>query len=128
MLFPHPEGNYVLDDIVTPIDIEKYEYYLHATGFDAEKSEFLLHGFRNGFDIGYRGPLQRRDLSNNLPITVGLEGEIWEKLMKEVKLGRHAGLYESIPYDLHAISSMPCAQGWKSDEIDFPSLLQFWAR
>ena len=51
-----------------------------------------------GFDIGYRGLLCRCSYSNNIPIMVGLESEIWAKLMKEVHAGRHAGPYKTIPY------------------------------
>ena len=48
--------------------------------------------------MGYRGPLQRQNFSRNIPITVGSESEMWDKLMKEVELGRHAGPFKQIPY------------------------------
>ena len=91
-------GNYVLDDIVTPIDVEKYQALLVASQFNPVLSKFLLDGFTRGFDIGYRGPWIRRNLSNNIPITIGTEQDIWDKLMKEVKAGRHAGPYKKIPF------------------------------
>ena len=91
-------GNYVLDDIVTPIDVEKYQALLVASQFNPVLSKFLLDGFTRGFDIGYRGPLIRRNLSNNIPITIGTEQDILDKLMKEVKVGRHAGPYKEIPF------------------------------
>ena len=50
-------------------------------------------GFEQGFDIGYRGPLNRKDDSDNIPFTVGDEFDMWEKIMKEVQLGRFVGPY-----------------------------------
>ena len=46
-----------LNDIFTPINVEVLEQYLQDTGYDEEKTRFLVQGFQHGFDIGYRGPL-----------------------------------------------------------------------
>ena len=86
------------ENIVTPINVDKYEQCLRQSGFDVQKLEVLLSGFHHRFDISYRGPIIRQDQSNNLPITVGSEQEIWDKLMKKVSLGRHAGPFHSIPF------------------------------
>ena len=91
--------NVNLHDIVTPIHVDKYQRYLLATDFDKTKAHFLVNGFKHGFDIGYKGPLKRRDLSKNIPIRIGSKLDMWTKLMKEVKLGRHAGPFKAIPYD-----------------------------
>ena len=93
-------GNYNLFEVVTPIKINKYARLLEDSGFDVEKSRFLVKGFQDGFDIGYRGPQFRRDTSRNIPISkaVGSESEMWEKLMKEVSVGRHSGPYLKIPF------------------------------
>ena len=50
--------------------------------------------------MGYRGPTNRRDFSNNIPFTPGIgdKFEMWEKLIKEVKTGRVAGPFENIPF------------------------------
>ena len=88
-----------LDDIVTPIDVDELEKLLIETQYDEKRTNKLIEGFRKGFDIGYRGPTNRTDLSNNLPIHIGSHEEIWEKLMKEVRLNRYAGPFEEIPYD-----------------------------
>ena len=61
----------------------------------------ILHiypGFKDGFDIGYRGPLDRQDVSDNIPFTVGDEMVLWHKVMDEVKVHRFAGPYEKIPF------------------------------
>ena len=96
--------NYELNDIVTPIKVEVLGEYLQLSGYDPLKSREILNGFEKGFDIGYRGPMDRQNWSQNLPLTIGTETDIWNKLMKEVKLGRHAGPYDFIPYE-HFIQS-----------------------
>ena len=60
------------------------------------KTEYLVKGFRDGFDIGYRGVENRRDFSDNLPLSneLGTEVDLWNKVMKEVEVGRYAGPYE----------------------------------
>ena len=59
-----------------------------------------LDGFKYGFDIGYEGPDLRKDESKNIPFReVGSTEELWEKVMKEVSLGRYAGPYEEVPYE-----------------------------
>ena len=71
---------------------------LQESNYDTDETNFILSGFTEGFDIGYRGPTLRQDTSNNIPFTVGDDYEMWEKLMKEVKLKRVAGPYEEIPF------------------------------
>ena len=53
-----------------------------------------MQSFTEGFDIGYRGPVNRINKSRNIPITVGSKVELWNKIMKEVKEGRYAGPYK----------------------------------
>ena len=75
-----------------------YAGWLRRSNFDQEKSEVLIKGFSEGFDIGYRGPNDRADESENIPFSVGSHEDMWAKIMKEVKLGRTSGLYSSVPY------------------------------
>ena len=93
-------GNFDIEGIVTPIKLDCYRRLLEKSNFNKEKSGYLLDGFKNGFDIGYRGPQNCRDSTRNIPIRdgVGSETIMWEKLMKEVELGRHAGPFNFIPY------------------------------
>ena len=60
--------------------------------------KFLVNGFRNGFKLGYTGPTNRQDTSNNIPLKVGNKYDVWEKIIKEVKCKRYAGPFERIPY------------------------------
>ena len=93
-------GNFDVNGIVTPIKLNSYRGLLEKSKFNKEKSAYLLEGFKNGFAIGYRGPPECRDSSRNIPIrdVVSSETIMWEKLMKEVELGRHAGPFNYIPY------------------------------
>ena len=83
---------------MTPIRIDKYRQYLMDSGFHREKSEYLIEGFTNGFDIGYRGPVFRKHNSANIPLKIGNQEQLWSKLMKEVDKNRYAGPFDSVPY------------------------------
>ena len=72
---------------------------LLESGYDQEALKFLVQGFSEGFNLQYKGNVNRRDMSCNLPLHCGSDLDLWEKVMKEVKLGRYAGPYESIPYN-----------------------------
>ena len=48
--------NLAWDNIVTLINVEKLVYWLKISGYDKEKSKYIVEGFTSGFDIGYRGP------------------------------------------------------------------------
>ena len=91
--------NYDLENIVTPVNIDLLVNLLEELEYDAGEIEFLREGFTNGFDIGYEGPQKRKSTSENIPLTVGTHVELWNKLMKEVKLGQVAGPYKEIPFE-----------------------------
>ena len=87
-----------MTNIITPVKADILEELLIESNYDKVETQFLVEGFRHGFDIGYRGPEKRRDLSDNIPIRVGTKEDMWEKIMKEVKEKRFAGPFEEIPY------------------------------
>ena len=41
--------NFDLHTVVTPVDVEKYKELLELTGYDQQKSEYLIDGFRMVF-------------------------------------------------------------------------------
>ena len=94
----HSYCNLDLDSIVTPLDVDKYEDMLTRANYDPTETKFLVEGFRNGFDIGYDGIDNHQSRSENIPLTIGSKEELWEKIMKEVKAKRVAGLFKEIPY------------------------------
>ena len=73
---------------------------MSEAGYPEDKKNFLVDGFRNGFDIGCKGPLIQQDTADNIPIKKGIGNKtvMWNKVMKEVKLGRYAGQFETIPF------------------------------
>ena len=85
--------------MVTPVDPDKLEQLLLKYRYNRQKTQFLVDGFRNGFNLGYRGPIDniRRD-APNLKLNVGNKTILWNKVMKEVKLKCFAGPFLRNPY------------------------------
>ena len=91
--------NFDLDNIVTPVNVNELNKYLKETNYDEKETEFLVKGFSEGFDLGFRGPENIKQTSQNLKFTIGDKIELWNKVMKEVKELRYAGPFEEIPFD-----------------------------
>ena len=91
--------NFDLTNISTPLKVDVLERLLIESNYDSVETDFLVQGFRNGFDLGYAGPVRRRDKSHNIPITVGSKIDMWNKIMVEVGEGRYAGPYEQPPFE-----------------------------
>ena len=72
---------------------------MNLSNYDVQEIEYLVKGFTTGFDIGYNGPKLRQSRAKILPIRVGSRTEMWNKLIKEVKLGRVAGPFDEVPFD-----------------------------
>ena len=68
------------------------------TKYNLDKTQFLVHGFKEGFSLEYHGPMIRQSKSWNLPLTVGNKVILWNKIMKEVHLKRVAGPFNEIPF------------------------------
>ena len=88
-----------MEDIVTPVNPDRFEQLLLEMNYDKEETEFIIQGFRYGFPLGYEGETNCRTMANNLKLTCGNTQDLWEKMMKEVKLGRFAGPFDKVPYD-----------------------------
>ena len=52
--------------MITPVNVDALEQILHETGYNPDKSRFLVQSFRDGFDIGYRGDESVKLTSPNL--------------------------------------------------------------
>ena len=90
--------NHDLTSITTPINVPVFSRMLRESGYPEEDAKFLIDGFTEGFDLGYNGPTERCDYSQNLPLRVGSQEDLWGKVMKEVKLRRFAGPYDKVPF------------------------------
>ena len=60
---------------------------------------FVVNGFRYGFLIGYEGDKSRQSKVSNLKLQCGNKYDLWQKILKEVKLGHFVGPFEEIPYE-----------------------------
>ena len=89
---------------MTPVDVDTLEDLLTNLHYPKDKTKFLTHSFRNGFDLGYRGDPKVKLKSPNLKITVGSKIILWNKVMKEVQLKRYAGPFSEPPFE-HFIQS-----------------------
>ena len=81
------------------MNVNRFEELLLESNYNREETQFLIDGFRNGFDIGYRGKIRGvQRTAPNLKIRVGSHIQLWNKVMKEVKLKRYAGPFRNPPY------------------------------
>ena len=93
--------NYDLDNIVTPVKADMLEKMLIAAKYPSEKKDFVVNGFKEGFELQFKGDRRVRRTSNNLKIQpgVGSEVEMWNKVMKEVQAKRYAGPFRDPPFE-----------------------------
>ena len=92
--------NFDLDSVVMPVNVNELRKLLEETGYDKDKSKFLIDGFTSGFSIGYEGPTDIKITSKNLRLDGGIGDKtiLWNKVMKEVELKRYAGPFAKIPF------------------------------
>ena len=91
--------NFDLENIITLVRPDKLNYLLKKANYNPEKRKFIVAGFTEGFSLGYENEQKVQVQSNNLKFTIGNEVELWNKVMKEVKLKRYAGPYPDIPQE-----------------------------
>ena len=97
--------NFDLTNIVMPVDTRVLKDLLYKSGYDKIESQYLLNGFENGFSLVYQGPTNCKDYSHNIPLRdIGTPKDLWDKMMKEVKLKRFAGPFKHVPFE-HFVQS-----------------------
>ena len=98
-------SNRDLEHIVTPVNAHKLRDLLNMAGYDKDKTDFLFKGFKEGFSFNYQGNLNKvRRYAPNLKFRIGSPTELWNKVIKEVSLGRYAGPYDEPPFE-HFVQS-----------------------
>ena len=97
--------NHDLESVVTPVNVDILEELLIKSGYDKQKSHFLIEGFTQGFSLGYQRNKRVKLTSPNLKLRIGNETILWNKVMKEVKEGRYAGPFTKIPFEDDYIQS-----------------------
>ena len=91
--------------MVTPIDANNFCRLLTEAQYNPKVVKFLKDGFSHGFKIGYEGRQDVKYTARNLPFRIGDEIDLWNKVMKEVKLKRYAGPFKDIQFKDHYIQS-----------------------
>lgn len=76
----------------TPIDVHKLQ--LHSEGFDFNKLQIILKGFKEGFPIHYAGPRVARN-SKNLRSALARPDIVSQKINAEIAEKRVAGSFSS---------------------------------
>ena len=79
---------------MTPIKVGVLRQLLNEAQYNHEETDFLCKGFTDGFDLRYRGPMDRRDTADNIPFTVGDKYQLWEKMMTEIEAKHFAGPFK----------------------------------
>ena len=87
-----------LTSLITPVKVNELDRLLRECNYDEHKRNFLVDGFSNRFEIGYRGNPNVKLSAPNLKLNVGNELILWNKVMKEVEKCRYAGPFEDVPY------------------------------
>ena len=90
-----------MDNLLTPVKADKLQNMLEEANYDPIEIEFLTKGFKEGFSLGYEGNPDVKLKSPNLKIRIGDEIDLWNKVMKEVKLKRYAGPFAEIPFEYY---------------------------
>ena len=91
--------NFDMVNLVTPVKYWELDRLLKESQFDERKTQFLVKGFKQGFSLGYQGPFKVKLDSPNLKLNCGDEIDLWNKVMKEVKLKRFAGPFAEVPFE-----------------------------
>ena len=98
-------SNLNLEDIITPVQYEVLQDLLQQSGYNQRKTDYLVNGFKDGFEIKYQGRLNKcKRLAPNLKLRIGSKLELWNKVMTEVELGCYAGPFEEPPFE-HFVQS-----------------------
>ena len=101
---------------MTPVKVEVLAKLLEESKYNPKETQFLCQGFAHGFSIGYQGPTKRQSTSRNLPLRVGNPIVLWNKIMKEVCLGRVAGPYDWIPFESFIQSPIGLVPKWGKNQ------------
>ena len=90
---------------VLPTRLKINKLKLILQGYDVEKLNFLISGFRHGFYLGYQGPRESCVVKNS-----DSTKDNWEvvntKLKKEMKMGRMAGPFNMPPFEKFRVSPL----------------------
>ena len=79
----------------TPVNWRRLQYWLQ--GYDREKTEYLISGFKHCFRIGFLGKRTEQD-SPNLPSALANKEIVSQKIQSGLRAGRIAGPFGAKPF------------------------------
>ena len=89
-------ANRTQNGCLTKLNVEGFESMLQ--GYPLNKLNYLVDGFKFGFRIGYNGPQLPSHLANH-PSANKNPRTVDEMILKEIKLNRVAGPFDTPPFD-----------------------------
>ena len=101
---PGFESGSASSKVYSPIDVSRLANVLYHHP-DRALTQFLLHGFTHGFDIGYRGPITAGS-SKNLFSARSHAIDVTAALNKEVSRGHTLGPYDVPPFPILHVSPL----------------------
>lgn len=109
------EENYNISEVATPIRVKEFEQLLKETQYDITKTEYLINGFTQGFELGFYGPRNIVREAPNMKLRCGSHIELWNKIMQEVRKGHTAGPFKD-PNNLEFLTrpEFPFRHYWQS--------------
>ena len=85
----------------TPIDPNRLDFWLQ--GYDKEKSEYLVNGFRHGFRSGFKGSVNSK-IEKNLKSCYEHPELVDEYIQTELDAGRFVGPFDKCPFEEFQVS------------------------
>ena len=81
--------------------MEVFERLLLEANYSTSKTEFLVDGFKDGFDLGYRGREKNPQKSSKFKIKSGQPDHALEQNYERSGKNRYTGPYSTIPFDYY---------------------------
>ena len=108
---PHPNLVYLKQStrnnppqpLPTPIKYDRLAFYL--LGYDQNKVQYLLNGFKHGFNLEFEGK-RVSQFSPNLKSALEKKEIVTGKIIKELTAGRIAGPFSEPPFSSMKISPL----------------------
>ena len=98
--------NWDTETIVTPVRTDILKSLLKQANYPVDKINYLTDGFRNGFSLGYQGDERVKLRARDPKLRVGDNIDLWNKVMKEVKLKCFAGPFDELLFEFYIQSPL----------------------
>ncbi len=90
--------------VSSPVRPKVFRKYI--TGYDPEETNFVLSGFKWGFQLHYQGDHSLTIEIDNMPPAKDNPELVWNKISVEVEKGRVCGPYDELPFQNYVCSPL----------------------